>query len=63
MGLFLRVMDDYIKRRLSKFGISFIGGTHLGESAASHIIEMVWLYHWPIPMGRRGYFTVHMGSA
>ncbi len=47
----LRVMID-IGGSLSYFCISLIG------SAARHVFDMVWLYHSPIPVGRRGVFSL-----
>jgi hypothetical protein len=34
---------------------AYMGSSHRGKGAARHIIDVVWQYRSPIPVGRRGY--------
>ncbi len=47
----LRVMIDVESISLIE------GSSHRRKGAARHIIDMVWLYRSPIPVGRRGIFS------
>ncbi len=41
----------YLYRILFGSPLSFVGEAHIGARA---LLDMVWLYHSPIPVGRRG---------
>jgi hypothetical protein len=39
---------------------TYRGSSHRRKRAASHLIDMFWLYRSPIPVGRKGLFYLFM---
>jgi hypothetical protein len=61
-GSMLRVMIDLVGPLNYFRTFSYRGNSRRGKSTPWHIIDMVWLYRSPIPVGEGGIFLVQMIS-
>jgi hypothetical protein len=54
LSLFKKMTKKQPCSEINAFKNSDPGSSHRRKSAACHLVHMVWLYHSPIPVGRRG---------